>query len=222
MINLSFGSTHFDPLLADAVLAAVRRGASSSPRRGTSDANSAPTYPANLPHVLTVGATDQNGLAAAFSSASDGIDLAAPASASAWRSRFSSTRPATSSDGTSFSAPIVAGAAALGLDGPSRARQHADLRPAALLGARHRAARLRSRDGLRDPRHPGRARRCRCRPRPARAERRRRQVKPGELFRVRHPPLTTPRSRRARRRGSSTATRIPTTSTASGFLRTAR
>jgi Subtilase family len=114
VINLSVGSTHRDPLLADAVLAAVRRGALIVAASGNFGPNSVPTYPANLPHVLTVGATDHNGLAAAFSSASDGIDLAAPGVGISVAVPFLYDHYLYQFlTGTSFSAPIVAGAAAL-------------------------------------------------------------------------------------------------------------
>jgi len=114
VINLSVGSTRFDPLLADAVAAAVRRGALIVAASGNFGPNSAPTYPANLPHVLTVGATDRNGLAASFSSASDGIDLAAPGVGISAAVPFAYTVDGYQFlNGTSFAAPIVAGAAAL-------------------------------------------------------------------------------------------------------------
>ena len=84
------------------VAAAGNGGGSGSP----------PTYPADLPHVLTVGATDQNGNVASFSSRSRSVDLAAPgvnvlAAVPTWKdpSGFASLT------GTSFSAPIVSGAA---------------------------------------------------------------------------------------------------------------
>jgi len=114
VINLSVGSTRPDALLADTVLAAVRSGALIVAASGNFGANSAPTYPADLPHVLTVGATDHTGLAAVFSSASDGVDLAAPGVGISAAVPFLYTVDGYQFlNGTSFSTPIVSGAAAL-------------------------------------------------------------------------------------------------------------
>jgi hypothetical protein len=77
------------------------------------DRGSPTTYPADLPHVVTVAASDRNGNVASFSSRSAFIDLAAPgvgilAAVPTWKdpSGYASLT------GTSFAAPIVAGAAA--------------------------------------------------------------------------------------------------------------
>src|SRR5690349_19994496 len=78
VINISVGSTRSDPLLDDTVLAAVRTGALVVAAAGNFGPNSAPTYPADCPHMLTVAATGYRALAASFSSASDGVDVAAP------------------------------------------------------------------------------------------------------------------------------------------------
>jgi Subtilase family len=71
-------------------------------------------YPASLPHVLTVGAIDQAGQPAFFSSGSPYVDLAAPG----FMIRVAvptTLHPPENYDyfhGTSFAAPIVAGATA--------------------------------------------------------------------------------------------------------------
>jgi subtilisin family serine protease len=77
------------------------------------DRGSPSTYPADLPHVLTVAATDRNANVATFSNNSPWNDIAAPgvgivAAVPAWKdpSGFATLT------GTSFAAPIVAGAAA--------------------------------------------------------------------------------------------------------------
>jgi hypothetical protein len=77
------------------------------------DRGSPATYPADLPHVVTVAATDKNGNVASFSNRSPFTDLAAPgvnivAAVPTWKDP---SGYATLS-GTSFAAPIVAGAAA--------------------------------------------------------------------------------------------------------------
>jgi subtilisin family serine protease len=74
---------------------------------------SRPSVPAILPHVLTVAGTDQAGGVASFSSVSSSIDLAAPATdiPVAVPIGFDATGY-TLFDGTSFSAPLVAGSAA--------------------------------------------------------------------------------------------------------------
>jgi hypothetical protein len=114
VINLSVGSTRPDSILEDTVLAAVRSGALIVAASGNFGANSAPTYPADLPHVLTVGATDHTGRAAPFSSASDGVDVAAPGVGISAAVPFLYTVDGYQFlNGTSFSTPIVSGAAAL-------------------------------------------------------------------------------------------------------------
>ena len=70
--------------------------------------------PALYPHVIAVGASDQSGGRAAYSNGGTGIDLMAPGSAIT----TAAPKPLCSSgyqlvEGTSFSAPAVAGAAAL-------------------------------------------------------------------------------------------------------------
>jgi hypothetical protein len=77
------------------------------------DRGSPTTYPADLPHVVTVAATDRSDTVASFSNRSPFNDLAAPgvgilAAVPTWKdpSGFATL------SGTSFAAPIVAGAAA--------------------------------------------------------------------------------------------------------------
>jgi subtilisin family serine protease len=114
VINLSLGGTEFDPVLRDVVYSAFRRGALVVAASGNSGTEGNPlNFPANLTHVLTVGATDPTDRPAAFSSSSLGVDLAAPGVGitTAIPLSYDSTGYKLL-DGTSFSAPIVSGAAA--------------------------------------------------------------------------------------------------------------
>jgi subtilisin family serine protease len=114
VINLSFGGTEFDPILRDVVFSAFRRGALVVAASGNSRTNgNALSFPANLAHVLTVAATDSADRPASFSNSSEGVDLAAPGVGitTAVPLSYDSTGYKLL-DGTSFSAPIVSGAAA--------------------------------------------------------------------------------------------------------------
>jgi subtilisin family serine protease len=114
VINLSLGSTEFDPVVRDVVFSAFRRGALIVAASGNSGATGPPDYPASFPHVLTVAATDQTGKPADFSSASPAVDLAAPGVGIPVAIPFLYEHDEYQVlDGTSFSAPIVSGAAAL-------------------------------------------------------------------------------------------------------------
>src|SRR6266576_2015995 len=83
-------------------------------RSGPSATDRAPRFlPASLPLVLTVGATDQSDRFAFFSDRSSALDLAAPGvSIPVAVPTFFNASGFASFDGTSFSAPLVAGAAA--------------------------------------------------------------------------------------------------------------
>ncbi len=114
VVNLSFGGTGLDPVLRDVVFSAFRRGALVVAASGNSGSEgNLLSFPANLAHVLTVAATDSADRPAAFSSSSEGVDLAAPGVGitTAVPLSYDSTGYKLL-DGTSFSAPIVSGAAA--------------------------------------------------------------------------------------------------------------
>jgi hypothetical protein len=111
VINLSIGGPEDDPVIDSAILRAVRGGSlvvASSGNSGTQ--GDFLTYPAADPHVFTVAATTQDDVVADFSTESPYVDIAAPGVgipvASALDNGYQSE------DGTSFSAPMVAGAAA--------------------------------------------------------------------------------------------------------------
>ena len=114
VINLSLGFRVPSRLLAEAVNLAVRRGSVVVAAAGNDRARGSPAeFPAALPHVVTVAATDAGDAVASFSTASASMDLAAPGvdvpiavPTFVRRSGFAVA------DGTSFSAPIVSGAAA--------------------------------------------------------------------------------------------------------------
>jgi subtilisin family serine protease len=114
VINLSFGGESPDPLIRNALLYAFRSGSlvvASSGNDGLS--GNALSYPASYPHVLTVGATEESGVVSSFSSESVDVDLVAPGRhiIAAEPASFDSSGYLKVS-GTSFSAPIVSGAAA--------------------------------------------------------------------------------------------------------------
>jgi hypothetical protein len=116
VINLSFGSAIPDPLLHDAILEAVHNGCLVVSAAGNfADEGSPTTYPASWPHVFTVAATDENDAVTSFSSLSPANDAAAPGKdmiGAVPLTRNPSGYESNGLAGTSFSAPIVSAAAA--------------------------------------------------------------------------------------------------------------
>ena len=114
VINLSFGGEDDDPLLRDAVMFAYRSGSLVVAAAGNEGLEGSPRgYPAAYPHVLTVGATNESGHVASFSTIAPTVDLVAPGV------RIPVAEPMAQeptgyieAPGTSFSSPLVAGAAA--------------------------------------------------------------------------------------------------------------
>jgi Subtilase family len=114
VINISGGFLGFDSLLEQGVDRALRRGSIVVAAVGNDRQSGNRSFvPATLPHVLTVGATDQSDHFAFFSNHSSALDLAAPGVAIpvAVPTFYDPSGYATF-DGTSFSSPLVAGAAA--------------------------------------------------------------------------------------------------------------
>ncbi|HEY8726797.1 MAG TPA: S8 family serine peptidase [Gaiellaceae bacterium] len=115
VINLSFGGEDDDPLLDDAIRFAFRAGSLVVAAAGNEglDGNP-PNFPAFYPHVLTVGATDETGQVAPFSTNSATVDMAAPGVRIPVAEPFAQepTGYSTTGSGTSFASPLVAGAAA--------------------------------------------------------------------------------------------------------------
>lgn len=114
VINLSFGGEDADPLLEDAVMFAFRSGSLVVAAAGNEGLEGSPKgYPAAYPHVLTVGASTQSGRVASFSTLAPTVDLVAPGVGIPVAEPL--TREASGYlevPGTSFSSPLVAGAAA--------------------------------------------------------------------------------------------------------------
>jgi hypothetical protein len=115
VINLSLGGTGRVPIEEHAILAAFGTGSLVVASAGNARAEGSPAaYPASFAHVLTIGATNEANHFAWFSSASSRMDLAAPGQhiPVAIPQAFTSGPPYGLFDGTSFSAPLVAGVAA--------------------------------------------------------------------------------------------------------------
>ena len=112
VVNLSLSGPTFSRAEYEAVIAAARSGALVVAAAGNEFQQGSPAgYPANLPHVFTVGATGPTDTPAAFSTESRAIDIAAPGE------RLPVQHPSDPAlsrfvSGTSFSAPIVSAAAA--------------------------------------------------------------------------------------------------------------
>jgi subtilisin family serine protease len=211
VINISLGSTLYDPALEDVIFSAVRRGALVVAASGNSGAAGNPlTFPANIAHVLTVAATDPTDEPAYFSSFSAGVDLAAPGVG------ITTAIPLPYDvsgyqklDGTSFAAPIVSGAAALvwTVRGDLDNTQIFDLMrfsardvftqgfdPESGFGILDIAGALSRAAPVRDPEEPNDDVRL---------------VKPGELFTAGTPPLTSRSNSKASLRATLDVTEDP-------------
>jgi hypothetical protein len=111
VINLSLGGDTFEVVIQQAIATAISKGLLVVAAAGNDgDAGNALTYPASLPHVLTVAATDEQNRVASFSSQSRFVDLSAPGQDMTVASALDQSWQ--QEDGTSFASPLVAGAAA--------------------------------------------------------------------------------------------------------------
>ena len=112
VINLSLGGDEPSRAIYEATINAFGRGtivvAAAGNERLREDP---PIFPADFPHVLTVGATNQSDLPSDFSSTSTAVDLAAPGESIPWQHPTDPSFYGTVS-GTSFSSPMVAAATA--------------------------------------------------------------------------------------------------------------
>jgi subtilisin family serine protease len=115
VINLSLGGSNYSSILADAINYAVAQGVVVVAATGNSGLGTV-FYPAALPGVIGVGATDLSNRLASFSNTGAGVDLVAPGVS------IYSTYPGnmySDLNGTSLSAPQVSGFAAILLSMPS-------------------------------------------------------------------------------------------------------
>ena len=111
VINLSLGGNGSEIPIQQAIATAVHKGMLIVAAAGNDgDTGNPLTYPASLPHVLTVAATDEQNQVASFSSRSRFVDLAAPGQDMTVASALDQSW--ASEDGTSFATPLVSGAAA--------------------------------------------------------------------------------------------------------------
>ena len=119
VVNLSLGATSGSAALADAVAYTQAQGAIVVASAGNSGQEGNPkTYPAAYPGVISVGATDARGHRAWFSEHGSWVSIGAPgirviSTTVRAGSTFWPAGPYGRGDGTSFAAPMVAGAAAL-------------------------------------------------------------------------------------------------------------
>lgn len=105
--NASFSGTILDDAIASAASSGVILVAAS----GNNGSTSSICFPASSPHVIAVGASDQNDQRYSYSSGSNKLDVVAPAGVPAANapSNYQNSNYVTPVHGTSFSAPHVAG-----------------------------------------------------------------------------------------------------------------
>lgn len=124
VINMSLGSAYSDPTMQSAVQYArdhdviIVAAAGNCGEPGSYGCSGTPqpggmTYPARYSEVISVGATDEDDERASFSSYGSQLDVVAPGSGTirtpTWTSSNSTTAYSSTSYGTSFASPIVAG-----------------------------------------------------------------------------------------------------------------
>lgn len=111
VINLSLGSVNEDSYLRQAIHYALDRNVIIVAASGN-DGCDCISYPARYPEVVAVGAQNQSGSPASFSSYGAELDILAPGTnitTPSWSKNLPSTAYATNVAGTSFAAPYVSG-----------------------------------------------------------------------------------------------------------------
>ncbi len=108
VLNLSFGGTGspVDNPVCAAITDAKSAGIVTVVAAGNANADAANTIPAACPDAITVGAFAQDGTKASFSNYGDSVDVYAPGTG-VYTATLSGAY--TTQNGTSFSAPLVAG-----------------------------------------------------------------------------------------------------------------
>jgi subtilase family protein/peptidase inhibitor I9 len=111
VVNMSLGGG-LDPVIDDAVGAAIEAGITFAVASGNTGQNACGQSPAHIPEAITVNATDRTDARAAFSDYGICTDIFAPGVniTSAWNSSDTATNTIS---GTSMATPHVTGAAAL-------------------------------------------------------------------------------------------------------------
>lgn len=113
VINMSFGSPNTSQAERDAVRYAANRGVLLVASAGN-NGDQVPQFPASDPEVMSIAATQQNELRAGFSSFGPTLSLAAPGDGILGAMpQGDPNAPYAFNAGTSFAAPITAGAGAL-------------------------------------------------------------------------------------------------------------
>jgi subtilisin family serine protease len=112
ILNLSLGGPGDSPVLRAAVDYATAHGVLVVAAAGNT-AEDTPQFPAAIPDVVAVAATDSAGAVTSFSTRGDWVDVAAPGYKIVSTFPTSDRRHYMTGDGTSFSAPLVSGVAAL-------------------------------------------------------------------------------------------------------------
>jgi subtilisin family serine protease len=114
VVNISLDSEEPSAIEEEAILSAFGAGSLVVAAAGNGfQIGNQPQYPADYPHVLTIAATDQQNHPSTFSSSSLAIDLAAPGEGIPVALPLAINASGYDVwDGTSFSAPMVSGAAA--------------------------------------------------------------------------------------------------------------
>ncbi|GHM99926.1 hypothetical protein WSM22_14160 [Cytophagales bacterium WSM2-2] len=110
IINCSFGGSGQSQIIQDIVNYIVLQRHCLIVAAAGNDGTSNPSYPASYDNVLSVAGTDSNDKRASFSNYGTTVDISAPG-VSIYTSGYPNTYNTV--DGTSFSSPITAGAAAL-------------------------------------------------------------------------------------------------------------